>query len=546
MHDGAVARLTGRVLAVLLLSLVLAAPAAAEPRLTPVGSFYQPVYVTAPPGDGSRLFVVEKPGLILLKVNGGAPKPFLDIRGEVDAFEEQGLLSMAFAPDYATSRRFYVYYNAPEAAFAPGSRIKIVEFKRSASDPDVADPASRREVITFPKPGISNHNGGQLQFGPDGLLYAATGDGGGVNDPNENGQNTSSLLGKLLRIDPRPGPGGEPYTVPAGNPFADGVAGEPEIWAYGLRNPWRFSFDRATGDLTLGDVGQREREEINFIARPGGAGANFGWDCYEGSVSTPDEEDCEPPGHVPPHFEYLSDSGFCSVTGGYVVRDPALPTLAGRYLYADFCAAQLRSLNLSDPVATDRAEPLTFPRAVTFGEDSCGRLYVATTDGPVSRIDDEPVTPCPVTSPPVVTEPDTDDDSDSAPNQPAPPPPPLPVGSDTTPPKLSLSRARAQRLLRREAIHLGVRCDEACGVTTKARARLRVGSSTKKWKFAALTRLVEPGERPRLKLKLTDAMRSGLAKRMARGERPLVTVLVTARDAAGNQTRNTAYVRVVG
>jgi glucose/arabinose dehydrogenase len=349
-----------RVLTGLVLALAVAAPAAsAAPRLTPVGSFDTPVHVAAPPGDGSRLFVVEREGAVRLIVDGGAPRTFLDLTGQVDLEGEEGLLSIAFAPDYATSRRFYVFVAVPEPAMEPGSRLEVLEFMRSASDPNVADPATRRTVIAIPHPQFPNHNGGQLQFGPDGLLYVSVGDGGSANDPNNNAQSTRSLLGKLLRIDPRPGPGGSPaYTVPADNPFASGLAGAPEVFSYGLRNPWRFSFDRETGDLTLGDVGQGAREEIDFVPRAagGGNGANFGWRCYEGRISTPNVADCEPPGHVLPVHDYDSNNGFCGVTGGYVVRDPALPTLRGRYLYADLCSGNLRSIALAVPNATSATE----------------------------------------------------------------------------------------------------------------------------------------------------------------------------------------------
>ena len=529
-----------RVLLGLLLVLALAAPAAAAPRLTPVGTFAQPVYLTAPPGDGSRLFVVEKAGTVKVVSGGGAAKTFLDIRGEVDPNEEEGLLSMAFAPDYATSRRFYVYFNSPVESLQPGSMIRIVEFQRSATDPDVADPATRREVIAIPHPGRSNHNGGQLQFGPGGLLYAATGDGGGANDPDDNAQNTRSLLGKLLRIDPRPGAGGEPYTVPAGNPFAGGLTGAPEVWAYGLRNPWRFSFDRETGDLALGDVGQGAREEIDFLPRGAGAGANFGWDCFEGSIDNPGAPDCTPPGHVPPVFDYDSTSFGCGVTGGYVVRDPALPTLRGRYLYGDLCRANLRSIVLAASGGTgDREEALAPPTpTVSFGEDSCGHVYVMSLSGPVNRIDDEPLTPCPVAAPPETTGPDAN---------PGPDPDSPPGGAaDTTRPKLSVGRARHQRLLRKKAVYVGVRCSEACGVTTEANVRLKVRGKTRKWAFRAVSRLAAAGERPRLRLRLTKAMKKALARRVARGARPLVKVVAIARDPAGNETRRTVYVRVVG
>jgi glucose/arabinose dehydrogenase len=508
---------TARVLFVLFLALAAAAPATAAPRLTPIGTFSQPVHVTAPPADPNRLFVVEKAGVVQVVVHGAAPKTFLDIRAEVDSSgNEEGLLSIAFAPDYATSRRLYVYFTAKDPAMGNGSRIKIVEFLRSRSDPDAADPAARRTLLEIPHPTNTNHNGGQLQFGPDGLLYAGTGDGGSSNDPPNNGQNTRALLGKLLRINTAPS-GTAQYSIPAGNPFADGAAGAPEVFAYGLRNPWRFSFDRQTGDLTIADVGQNVREEINFTPRGTGAGANYGWRCYEGTLNTPGVPPCMPPDHVRPAFEYDSLASGCSVTGGYVVRDPALPSLFGRYLYADLCMANLRSLVLAASGGSDdREEPLSLASVVSFGEDSCGHVYVVSIAGSVNRIDEDPFRRC------------TEE-----------------ARGDAASPVLQLTRARTQRLLRKKAVYVGARCASACGLTTQAHVRLKVGGSTKRYAFRTVSRVAAAGERVRLKLRLSTAMRRGLAARVARGAKPLVKVVVTARDA-GNATRRTVYVRVVG
>src|SRR3954469_21336503 len=245
--------------------LAVAAPAAsAAVHLTPIGDFSTPVYVTAPPGDPHRLFVVEKGGRIM-EVRDGQKQaaPFLDISGDVKSDgSEQGLLSMAFAPDYATSRKFYVYYTAPRPGDGGGSVITVQEFQAAAGNPDAVDPASRRTILTVDHPTNGNHNGGQLQFGPDGQLYAGTGDGGSGNDPPSNAQNANSQLGKLLRI--------------------DRVNGGASIQALGLRNPWRFSFDRQTGDLIIGDVGQNAYEEVDFTPAGAGAGINYGWRCFEG------------------------------------------------------------------------------------------------------------------------------------------------------------------------------------------------------------------------------------------------------------------------
>jgi len=525
------------VIAALLGALGAAAPATAAPVLTPVGTFDQPVYVTAPPADAHRLFVVEKSGFVQVVVDGGTPQTFLDIEAEVDKDGEEGLLSIAFAPDYATSRRFYAYFTATDAAQGGGSTIKIEEFTRPLDTPDSAVGSSRRTLLELPHPTASNHNGGQLQVGPDGMLWLATGDGA-INASLA--QDKNSLFGKLLRIDPTP-TATAPYSIPPDNPFANG-GGRPEVWAYGLRNPWRFSFDRSTGDLVLGDVGAGTREEIDFAARGTGAGANYGWPCWEGTHDNTSPS-CPAVGHVPPVFDYDSTAFGCGVMGGYVVRDPALPTLAGRYLYADLCRARLRSLVLADPAASDREEALELPSTVSFGEDSCGHVYVASiSPGTVARIDDGPFTPCPDPPPGGGDSPGGD------------PPGGDPQGgdldtgplSDTVPPRLKLRRARRQRLLGRKAVYVGARCNEPCGMTTEANVRLAVSGTTKKYGFAAVSGLVLADEQVRFKLRLTKAMRAALLRRVERGAKPLVKVLVKARDGAGNESLASIYVRVIG
>ena len=246
--------------------------------LISIGTFApdSPIFVAAPSGDGERVFVVVQQGRIRLVRNGTIlPAPFLTV--SVGCCGERGLLSMAFAPDYVLSGLFYVSYTAGDGA------ITIDEYRRSTADPDLADPTTRRNVLTIPHP-RGNHNGGQLQFGPDGYLYISTGDGGGVGDPDLAGQDLTTLLGKILRIDPRLGPGDEPYTTPPDNPFVAQPPKRAEIWSFGLRNPWRFSFDRQTGDLAIADVGQGGWEEIHFSPRSagGGRGTNYGWSCREG------------------------------------------------------------------------------------------------------------------------------------------------------------------------------------------------------------------------------------------------------------------------
>lgn len=347
-----------------------------------IGNFSEPVYVTGAPGFPQLLFVVEQGGRIVVLKNGKRlAAPFLDIRGPVNDGGEQGLLSVAFPPDYARSKRFYVYYTAANGA------ITVDEFRRGGATR--ALPGSRRNVIAIPHAENENHNGGQLQFLGD-LLFFGTGDGGSGGDPPNNAQNKNVLLGKLLRIDPRPS-GGQPYSVPGSNPFV-GKPGRDEIYSYGLRNPFRFSFDTVTGGqprIAIGDVGQNKIEEIDYTTVGRANGANFGWDAFEGfapytedSGGTPD-----PGGTVKPILAYPhSRGGSCSVTGGYVVADRSLRSLYRRYVYADFCEGQIRSLvphlgRASD----DKKLGLQVPAPSSFGEDTRHRLYVTSLEGPVYR-----------------------------------------------------------------------------------------------------------------------------------------------------------------
>jgi glucose/arabinose dehydrogenase len=356
-----------------------ARPAAGGVRLVKVGSFDAPVYVTAPAGDRRRLFVVEQGGTIRV-IRGGRrlATPFLDIRSLVQSGGEQGLLSMAFAPDYARTRRFYVNYTDT------AGRQRVVEYR--AASADRANRSSARTVLRYD--GVEpNHNGGLLLFGPDRLLYLGTGDGGGANDQHGsrgNGQNLDSLLGKLLRIDPRRS-GSRPYGVPSSNPFAGRSGARPEIYSYGLRNPWRFSFDRATDDLVIGDVGQDKIEEIDFARKGAARGANYGWRPLEGTRQNFDEP---APGAVAPVLQLAHSAGNCSVTGGYVVRDSRVPALRGRYVYADLCRGELRSARLGPGSATgDAAVPgvAKVDQPSSFGEDAAGRAYVVSLSGPVYR-----------------------------------------------------------------------------------------------------------------------------------------------------------------
>jgi glucose/arabinose dehydrogenase len=342
-----------------------------------IGSFQEPVYATGAPGEPSRLFVVERPGRIAVLVSGHRrSRPFLDISGTVNSSGgEQGLLSVAFAPDYRTSGRFYVYYTDS------ANDIRVVQYRRASGDADVADPASARGVLTVDHRSETNHNGGQLQFGPEGDLYIGVGDGGNEGDPHGYGQNTDVLLGKLLRIAPGPNGG---YTIPAGNPFAHTPGHRPEIWAYGLRNPWRFSFDRATGDLIIGDVGQDKFEEIDFARRGQGAGANYGWSVFEGDSRY---KPGSAPGAVKPVLVAPHSEGYCAIIGGYVVRDRALRALYGRYLFGDNCRPQINSALLSTGHArANRATGLSVSSLAGFGQDDAGHVYAVSLGGPVYRI----------------------------------------------------------------------------------------------------------------------------------------------------------------
>jgi glucose/arabinose dehydrogenase len=343
-------------------------------RLERIGTFTAPVYATSPPGDPSRLFVVEQAGRIRV-IRDGHPvgRPFLDIRSDVQSGGERGLLSMAFAPDYAQSGRFYVYFTDRSGD------IRIEQFRRYAAHANRARKGSRRDVLRVGHRTYPNHNGGQLQFGHDGMLYAAFGDGGGEGDPFRSGQRLDTLLAKLIRIDPRPGGG---YRIPAGNPFAGRANARAEIWAYGLRNAFRFSFDRSGGELTIGDVGQDEAEEIDY-APNGGRGANYGWSVFEGfrRYRSGTARHAMKPKLAPSH-----DDGFCALIGGYVVRDSRLASLYGRYVYGDNCKPQIYSVRLTPTRARgNRSTGLRVANLSSFGEDARGHVYATSLNGGVYR-----------------------------------------------------------------------------------------------------------------------------------------------------------------
>jgi glucose/arabinose dehydrogenase len=343
-------------------------------KLVPIGEFDQPTHIAQAPGTDD-LYVVEREGRLRIVRSGEVlDEPALDISDQVVAEGEQGLLSVAFAPDFQSSRRLYLYFTGND------QDQHVVEYR--ARDDGSVDEGSARELLHMDD-FASNHNGGLLLFGPDGHLYIGTGDGGLAGDPEGNGQDLGSLLAKLLRIDPLAS-GGRPYSVPPDNPFAGRAGARPEVCDYGLRNPWRFSFDRRTGALTIADVGQSSQEEIDY--RTGGeiCGNNFGWPAYEGTERFNSEQ--RAPGALPPILTYGRDRG-CSVTGGFVVRDPGLPTLNGRYVYGDYCESELRSFIPAPSAArNDRPLGVQVESLVSFGEDSDGRIYAVSLDGPVYRL----------------------------------------------------------------------------------------------------------------------------------------------------------------
>mgnify|MGYP001174004085 FL=1 len=351
----------------------------------------QPLFATVPAGDPAHLFVVEKTGrieLLDLATNTRAPEPFLDLSGTVATAGEQGLLGLAFHPGYAANGRFFVYLTNE------AGDTEVREYHASA-DLARADPESGRLVLGIDQPdGLSNHKGGWIGFGPDGDLYVATGDGGGAGDPSGNGQNTGSLLGKMLRVDVDggdafPADPARNYAIPPDNPFASGGGGAPEVWAWGLRNPWRASFDRATGELWIGDVGQSRFEEIDL----GAQGANYGWNRFEGPA--PFAPGADAAGLTPPLFAYGRDLG-TAVTGGFVYRGPG-DALQGAYVFADFGSGRVFALvrggdgpaaasvtEITDRLAFEPGTRLDHP--ASFGEDAQGRLYVVDFDGEVFRL----------------------------------------------------------------------------------------------------------------------------------------------------------------
>jgi glucose/arabinose dehydrogenase len=345
-------------------------------RLKRIGTFSNPTFLTAPPGDRSRLFVVEQGGRVMIVRNGKKlSQPFLNVSGDISDGGERGLLSLAFAPDYARSGLFYVYYTARDGS------LRIVEYQRASANRAV--PGSARIVLSQPHP-VSNHNGGLIRFGPDGLLYAGLGDGGGGGDQHGargNAQNLGSLLGKILRIDPRM-QGRRAYAVPSSNPFRSRGGARGEVFAYGLRNPWRWAFDPRTHNLVIADVGQDQVEEVSIVSRPG---ANLGWRVFEGRRRYSPGESA--PGAIAPVIQRFHSAGNCSITGGVVVRDPVLSALRGRYIFGDLCRGRIESARLSGTKARNvHATRLHVSQLSSFGEDGRRRVYALSLSGPVYRI----------------------------------------------------------------------------------------------------------------------------------------------------------------
>lgn len=372
-------------------SAIEAPAATVEPRLElkPVATLVRPVFLTHA-GDGSdRLYIVEQAGRILILENGVLlPEPFLDIRARVkDTGNEQGLLGLAFPPDYGRSLEFYVNYTAQ------GNQTVVSRFNVSPANPLLALEGSEEKLLTISQP-ATNHNGGMLLFGPDNMLWIGTGDGGAADDRFRNGQNPDSLLGKMLRIDVL-GPRSRGYDIPDDNPWVDrdwnGRRVRDEVWAVGLRNPWRYAFDPATGDLWIADVGQNLYEDVHFVPAGSAGGLNFGWPLMEGAHCFPPGRTCDPTGLEQVVAEFPHGTGDCSVTGGYVYRGSDWPAMAGRYVVGDFCSGRVWTVvNAGSPADPDwqvRELADTEHNISSFGEDADGELYLLDLEGGVYRME---------------------------------------------------------------------------------------------------------------------------------------------------------------
>lgn len=359
-------------------------PVAGTPSLTTMlvaRGLASPVDLQAPPGETRRLFVLEQAGRIRILRDGAVlGTPFLDIVAKVGSGGERGLLGLAFHPGYAQNGRFFVNYT-------DRSGDTHISELRVSSNPDVADAATERELLFVRQP-FANHNGGGLAFGPDGMLYIGLGDGGSGGDPMANGQSLGTLLGKMLRIDVDRG---SPYAVPTDNPFVSRPGARGEIWAYGLRNPWRFSFDRAGGDLYIGDVGQDRREEVDVGLASGRGGENYGWNIMEGTLCFRPPSGCSTAGLTLPVLDYPIAGAECAVTGGFVYRGCRMPGYHGTYFYGDYCSAFIRSFRLEGGRALDQRDWTSalgrgVDRISSFGVDGDGEIYIVDHDGEVYKV----------------------------------------------------------------------------------------------------------------------------------------------------------------
>jgi glucose/arabinose dehydrogenase len=387
-----------------LLAGIVPSPAAAAIRTTPltdggatpsltsasiglrtlVTGLDDPVYITSAKDGTGRMFIVEQGGRVLVRKDGAVlPQPFLDIRAYVTTGSEQGLLGLAFHPSFETNRRFYVNYTNRN-----GNTV-IREYRASTSNPDRVESGSGRTILKVVQP-YTNHNGGMIEFGPDGYLYIGMGDGGSANDPGNRAQRLDTLLGKMLRIDVNGTTSTRAYRIPASNPYV-GRSGLNEIWQRGLRNPWRFSFDRANGNLMIADVGQGSKEEINRATRTSsgpGRAWNFGWRRMEGrGCNAVYDRTCSTSGLRLPFYQYSHLDGRCSITGGYVYRGSAIPALVGWYVFADFCSGEIFAVraNASYPTSRVRLRD-TSGNITSFGENAAGELYVVTRQGTIHLI----------------------------------------------------------------------------------------------------------------------------------------------------------------
>ncbi len=504
-----------RTLGLGLLCALLLAPAAGAAdqssgrlRLRDVGTATRPTAIASPPGETRRVFVAEQNGRVAILADGRRIGTFLDLSAKVTtpgSYSEQGLLGLAFAPDYATSGRFYVFYTRKA-----DNGLVVEEYRRSAADPNLADPNPARPILgPIPHAQNANHNGGQLAFGPDGRLYVGVGDGGGEGDPLKNGQNPATQLGTILRVD---------VSGATATPVGSGIAGAaPGVWDYGLRNPWRFSFDRQTGDLLIADVGQDRYEEIDVEPAGSTGGRNWGWNVCEG-----DHRYSPATGPAPgacglysrPALEYPHAETACSVVGGYVVRDPAFAGSAadfrGRYLYGDWCGGWLASFRWVNGQATDvRREPdLAVSQMTTFGEDGAARVYVASGRGTVYRI--EPIGG--TTAPGGLNGTSTK-------------PKPKPAASGAA------VRFSATLVLRRGRKSRWVLLGVACPRVDRTGCRGRVVLSYRRVRLGSAPFRLRPGKSARIRVRLS---RKGL-RALRRKRRVSVRITATIRDAAGRR-----------